>query len=223
MTIVALAATSGLLLLALLWISTGGASLWSPSTASPTTAPRSFGPTASWSAVLAVARREAAARLERGSVVTIINANEMDCRPPFGKPSEIEFLYVQPSGKSATIVVTDTDPPSVTSVDPDYGGLKPMPPAELQRVRPILSGVNVGPREVCEKTWQEGRNYATVPRATLWIAQEQRPELGVAPVWEVVYLDMRKNDKYSVAVSSQTGDIMERNLNFTVVTPSPGR
>lgn len=223
MTIVALATTSGLLLLALLWIVAGNALSGFPSAANPTSAPQSFGPTASWLSVLAVARREAAAKLERGSAVTIISADEMDCRPPSGKPSEIEFLYIQPSGKSARIVITDTDPPSVTRFDPDYGALEPMAPAEIQRVQRILSSVNVGPREPCEKTWEEGRDYAMEPRVTLWIAQEQRPELGVAPVWEVVYVDMRKNDRYGVIVSSQTGDIIERSLNHVVITPSPSR
>lgn len=176
------------------------------------------GPSSSWSSVLATLRGQVSANLEAGSGLSLIRATLNDCSAANTKPVLMNFEYVQPSGRVATVFMDDATPPQVLSIDKDSGLDKPLSEAELLRMNTEMENAKITFRQACLAAWPEGHLAAPQTFATLRYS-DAKPL-----AWDLLFGNAPKSADYlEFQVSADTGKIIEKSSYPTdrVWLPTP--
>jgi hypothetical protein len=106
-------------------------------------------------------------------------------------PLQVEFIFVRPNGHRIKVSVEDTNPPGVLRVQPYFDIVSPPSESELARYRQLLSTVQLGPREVYRRTYEEGSAFtANAPMSVsigLYLDENFQEKINAPVAWLISY------------------------------------
>lgn len=160
----------------------------------------------SWLVVLSLAQQEAD-KISKNAVVSTISTRFESCEFSDNKPAPITFLFERPSGEYISVEVRDTDPPVTLSVNPKFGFDDPPSAEQLQSRANTIRSIRTGPRDACQRTSEQGKEFKTGPSVSLYTYLNPT----VSSVWSVSYYNQDTGRQLSLAVSPQTGEVVTQN------------
>lgn len=176
---------------------------------------------ASWQELLTTAQEEAA-KIDQNAVVHWIRAEFTRSHLILGEPVDADFIFLRPDGQRMRIVVRDSSPAHVVSIDEEFGIWNPAPSEdELQRYRMLVSTIALGPREIAQETLDEAGDSASGPLVAMFLDKDHQATVGSPNVWGVRYSN-DDGSSLTLFMSPQTGQLLSRETSLvTLIPPQP--
>ena len=181
------------------------------------------GPAATWQSQIAAAQ-EAAIKIDKSAVLDEVHAFPIQPPPRQISPSSIlkvQFIFVRLSGNRINITLEDTQPVTILESDPNYDAQRSdyvrrlEEPLVLQQRATRIASVQLSPREVLQKTLQEGLHYSkqhdsdVMPNILMLLREDRQQNYqascGTSAVWSISYSVQK--DALPLYVCAETGEM----------------
>ena len=202
------------------------------------------GPPSSWSHLLNFAQHEAQ-RIDKGAVVeSVISQPPYNSDPPYSPQTtafEADFVFRRPNASSIRIVVLDTDPPRLQSVDSEWDSISFNDGSSkdgsslisdlLSKLSENLSYIKLSPRDAYRLTEQEGLafaqqvapGYSPSVESSMFLSHDWQEWFGARAGWNIDYT-VKKGIVYhslNFRVDGSTGKILARERWPEDLKPDP--
>jgi hypothetical protein len=173
------------------------------------------GPAASWQSLLSTAQKEA----ERVSdSPALIGVYSLPDQLPIStldsnQALQVEFVFVTEKGDGPIVTLNDVDPPTVVQVQEKHN-LNEFSPEALDRLEGLLRGVTLSPREIYQRTIEEGKEFAKregkriIPYFSLLLDKDWQSHVGVPLVWTADY--STGSSGLLMSIHPETGETLKK-------------
>ncbi|MDQ5865136.1 MAG: hypothetical protein M3390_05345 [Chloroflexota bacterium] len=179
---------------------------------------------AAWSSQLAFAQAEAA-KIDKQAVVYWVQSGPITQSFSESSILQVHFIFIRPDGTWMKISISDTTPPTLVNVYPQFGTVTAPTAAELEKYQQLLSTIKLGPRDVYRRTQAEGGAFAgTAPLSAsigLYLDRDFQADLNTPVAWIVSYTVYGRSDAagalldpqrmLGLAVDPASGVVLKRN------------